>query len=125
MLWLIIFQLKNDEKDKRKSTADNVVTTQPSGVEYVNELKEENINLKEQVKNLTFDNDTVNIVFIEENINLKEQVKNLSIDNDTVNIKLHKLEEKLKGFTSQLVVKRRKWSILKRGMRDYPVKTLH
>ena len=59
-----------------KKLDDNVVTTQqvetppvkahvesqPSGVEYVNELKEQNINLKEKVNNLTFDSDTVNIV---------------------------------------------------------------
>ena len=50
---------EHGEKDKCKSTADNVVTTQSSGVEYVNELEEENINLKE------------------ENIKLKEQVKKL------------------------------------------------
>ena len=40
------FSTEHDEKDKRKSTADNVVTTQSSGVEYVNGLEEENINLK-------------------------------------------------------------------------------
>ena len=106
---------EHDEKDKRKSTADNVVASQPSDVEYVNEmkeeninLKEENINLKEQLKILTSDSDTANIVLKNENIKLKEQVKNLTIDNATVYIKVYKLEEKLKGFTSQLVVKKEK-----------------
>ena len=61
---------EHGEKDKCKSTADNIVTTQSSGVEYVNELEEENINLKE------------------ENIKLKEQVKMLEENLKGFNLQL-------------------------------------
>ena len=74
----------------------------------MNELEEESINLKEQLKSLKFDRNIDNIVLKNENIKLKEQVKNLTIDNATFYIKVYKLEEKLKGFTSQLLVKKEK-----------------
>ena len=68
---------EHDEKDKCKSTADNIVTTQSSGVEYVNELEEENINLKE------------------ENIKLKEQVKKLEEKLEGFNLQLIVKKEKM------------------------------